>query len=274
MTEKTSRRQSSPRRRRRRARALPGVSIPDLGTTCRSLRDERGLTRDQAAHELGYSAVHIGRVERRKQDPTSSFMEAIISGYRLDQTMAAHLHDLNTPAIPLPPPTQFRDYVRDDPTLAMNLARFQTRGALAAYVDPFWNVLVRNDLFARTLGGLDNTESIAMWLFSDDSTPTLLDPESERSWAVKILKGALARHRTSVQADDLVAGLASNREAQRLWSTSVSVSRGRDSRALLHALDADQNPTSYQLTLTESILAHSIQLVVATPLPYAETDLD
>lgn len=201
-------------------------------------------------------------------------MGALISGYRLDQAMAAHLHDLDMPAILLPPPTHFRDYVRDDPTLALNLARFQTQGVLAAYVDPFWNVLVRNDLFANVLTGLDDIESIAMWLFSDHGTATLLDPETERSWAVKILKGALARHRTSVQAHDLVAELSRNRDAQRLWSTSVSVSRGRDSRALLRARDAHRNPTSYQLTLTESILAHPIQLVVATPLPSTVPDLD
>lgn len=101
------------------------------------------------------------------------------------------------------------------------------------------NVLSRNDLFANALTCIDDMGSIPVWMFSEHSKTILADPDSERSWTVAMLKAALGKHRTSAQAKELVAAPAPNREAQRLWAASVNVSRGRDSRCLLHAHGTD-----------------------------------
>lgn len=50
--------------------------------------------------------------------------------------------------------------MRADPSLAVNLARLQARGILAAYIDPMSNVLSRNDLFANALTCIDDIGSI------------------------------------------------------------------------------------------------------------------
>ncbi|MEU4712024.1 helix-turn-helix domain-containing protein [Nocardia salmonicida] len=250
------------------------MSIPNLGTTCLWIRDDLGLTRDEAADAVGFSAVHLGRIERGEREPSLSTLEGIILGYRLDQVMAAHLHDLAIADIPLAPTHYLRAYVRADPSLAVNLARLQARGILAAYIDPMSNVLSRNDLLANALAGIDDIGSIPAWMFSEHSKTILVDPDSERSWTVAMLKAALGKHRTSVQAKELVAALAPNREAQRLWAASVSVSRGRDSRCLLHAHGTNRSGVSYQLSLTDSIASKHIQLVTATPESYSGPQLD
>ncbi|MFD9547958.1 hypothetical protein ACFWBG_11285 [Nocardia salmonicida] len=139
---------------------------------------------------------------------------------------------------------------------------------------PMSNVLSRNDLFAHALTGIDDIGSIPAWMFSEHSKTILVDPDSERSWTVAMLKAALGKHRTSVQAKELVAALAPNREAQRLWAASVNVSRGRDSRCLLHAHGTNPHGVSYQLSLTDSIASKHIQLVTATPESYSGPEID
>ena len=269
-----SRRSDRTRRRRRRDPTRPNVSIPDLGTTCRWIREDLGLTRDEAADVVGFSAVHLGRIERGEREPSLSTLEGVILGYRSDQAMAAHLHDLALPDIPLAPTHYLRTYVQAETALAVNLERFQARGVLAAYIDPMWNVLSRNDLFADALTGIDDVGSAPVWMFSEHAETVLVDPDGERSWAVAMMKSALGRHRTSVQAKELVAALAPSCEAQRLWAASVNVSRGRDSRCLLHAHGTNHSGISYQLSLTDSIVAKHIRLITATPESYSGPELD
>ncbi|MGW6730658.1 helix-turn-helix domain-containing protein [Nocardia sp. NPDC055029] len=265
---------SHPDRRRRRDPTPPPVSIPEFSATCLWLRKSRGLTREQAAVILKISAVHLGRFERGEALPSAKIMELIITGYRLNQAMAAYLRDLVIPAIPLTPAAHLRTYVQADTTLVLNLERFQVRGILAAYVDPLWNVLARNDLFAEALPGINETGSLPVWLFSEAGKAIMVDPEAEGARTISMLKGILGKHRTSIQARELVTALTPVPEAQRLWAASVNISYGPDSRCLLHARDADRNLVSYQLALTDSILAHHIQLFTATPEPYSGPEID
>ncbi|MFI8974149.1 helix-turn-helix domain-containing protein [Nocardia asteroides] len=237
------------------------------------LRESRGLSREQAAVMLKFSAVHLGRFERGEALPSAKIMELIISGYRLDQAMAAHLRDLAIPAIPLSPAEHLRAWVHGDTALISNLERFQVRGILAAYVDPLWNVLARNDLFAEVLPGIDESRSIPIWMFTETGKAAVVDPEAEGAWSVSMLKGIMGRYRDSVQAQDLVTALTPNDEAQRFWAASSDISFGRDSRCLLHARGPGRDPVSYQLTLTDSVLAHHIQLFTATPEPYSGPEI-
>ncbi|MFD4351572.1 helix-turn-helix domain-containing protein [Nocardia sp. NPDC058518] len=246
------------------------MSIPSLGTTCRWIRDANDLTRHQAANMLRISVSHIQRIERGISIPHKNSLEAISRGYRLDPAMIAHLNDLAAPPCPLVPAAHLRAYVLADIALALNLARFQARGILAAYTDPLWNILARNDLFADLVTGIDTSGSIPLWLFSEHSKTVLIDPQSERTWTVAMLKGAMGRYRDTEQAQDLVRALAPISEVQRLWAASLNVSHGRDSRRLLHARDTNQNPRSYQLALTDSLPAQHIQLITAIPNPYSE----
>ncbi|MFC9871675.1 helix-turn-helix domain-containing protein [Nocardia salmonicida] len=260
-------------RQRRRTPNRPQVAIPDLATTLRWIREDLGLTQAQAAAEVNFSAVHLGRFERGESKPPPDTLERIISGYRLDKAMASHLRELAGPAIMLAPPDALRTYVRAEKSLRLNLSRFQARTIPAAFIDPFWNVLAHNDLFATTLPGIEDSRSISVWMLSDHSKTVVVDPESEGSWTVAMLKSALGRHRSSAQAKELVSALAPINDARRLWAASVNVARGRDSQCLLHAYDANHSPVSYQLALADGILAHHIQLITATPEAYSGPEL-
>ncbi|MFD4433932.1 helix-turn-helix domain-containing protein [Nocardia sp. NPDC058497] len=272
MTEGFSRPQP-PQRRRRRDPTPLHVSIPSLGATCRWIREDRDLTREQAARVLRLSTSHLRRIERGVSMPHQNTLQAIIRGYHLPQAMATHLHDLVIPAIPLTPVEHLRTHVLADTALTLNLERFQAREVLASYVDPMGNMLARNDLFANTLTGIDGIGSFPVWMFSEHSKDVLIDPESECSWSVSMLKAALGRHRASTQARDLVHAMASISQAQQQWAASLSVSHGRDSSFLMHAYDASRNPVSYQIAMTDGILAQHIQLFTATPEPYSGPEL-
>lgn len=252
----------------------PPISIPEFSTTCLWLRKSRGLGREQAATALKFSAVHLGRFERGEALPSAKIMELIIAGYRLDPAMAAHLRDLAIPAIPLSPAEHLRTWVQADTALVSNLERFQVRGILAAYVDPLWNVLARNELFAEALPGIDESQSIPVSMFTEPGKAVVIDPEAEGACAVSMLKGIMGKYRDSAQARELVTALTPVPEAQRFWAASADISFGRDSRFLLHARRPGGNLVSYQLTLADSIPAHHIQLLTATPEPYSGPEIN
>ncbi|MGW5922184.1 helix-turn-helix domain-containing protein [Nocardia fluminea] len=270
MPRNTSRPDLPPPRRNRRYQKRPHVSIPTLGNTCRWIRDANDLTRNQAASTVRISVSHIQRIERGISIPHKNSLEDISRGYRVDPAMITHLNDLAAPAVHLVPAAHLRAYVLADTALTLNLARFQARGILAAYTDPLWNVLARNDLFADVVTGIDNSGSLPLWMFSEHSEAVLLDPLSERTWTVSMLKGAMGRYRDSEQAQDLVRILAPISEVQRLWAASLTVSHGRDARHLIQARDPTQNPVDYQLTLTETLPMQHIQLITAVPNPDPE----
>ncbi|MGF0319593.1 helix-turn-helix domain-containing protein [Nocardia fluminea] len=261
-------------RLRRRAPKRPQVSIPDLGTTIAWIRDDLGLTQNQAAATVNFSAVHLGRFERGESKPPPDTLEKIISGYRLDKAMASHLRELAGPAIMLAPPDALRSYVRAEKSLKLNLQRFQARATPAAFIDPFWNLLAHNDLFTRAFPGIEDIGSMSLWMLSEQSKTVVVDPECEGSLMVATLKSALGRHRNSAQAKELVSTLAPINDARRLWAASVKVTRGRDSQCPLHAYDANHRLVSYQLSLTDGMLAHHVRLLTATPEEYSGPEID
>ncbi|MGW6729597.1 MmyB family transcriptional regulator [Nocardia sp. NPDC055029] len=267
MTEGTAPSNPGAKHSRRRAVVRPHVSIPNLALTLRWIRDDLRLTQRQAASQIGFSEIHLGRFETGKSKPPPESLEQIISGYRVNKAMAAHLRELAGRAIPLAPATALRAYVRAEKSLMLNLDRFQARAVPAAFIDPFCNVLACNDVFTAALPGIDDGWSIPLWMFSDQRD-AVVDPEAEGAWSVSILKATLGRHRDSEQARELVTGLEDSRWARRLWAASLAVATGRDARSPMHARDARGNLVSYQLALTEGLPAHHIQLVTATPEPY------
>lgn len=269
MTEGSARPDPTAKRRRRRASTRPHVSIPELGLTLKWIREDLGLTQDAAAEKVGYSAVQLGRFERGVQAPSVAALGEIISGYHVTRTMGWHLHELAAPAIMLAPTDALRSYVRAEESLMVSLDRFQERGVAAAFIDPLWNVLACNTLFSDALPGLERSWSIPLWMFSEQGKTAVVDPEDEAAWSVSMWKAALGRHRTSDQARNLVAGLAQNSEARRLWAASLAVATGRDARRPMHARDSQGNLVSYQLALTEGLSAHHVQLLTATPEPYS-----
>ncbi|MFD3510103.1 helix-turn-helix domain-containing protein [Nocardia sp. NPDC058666] len=244
------------------------MSIPTLATTCLWIRQDQDLTREEAQKLLGFSISHLARIENGFS-PHPKTLELLIRGYRLNQAMAAHLRDLAAPDVPLAPTQSLRTYVATDPTLTMNLDRLQARGLLAAYTDPLWNVLARNDSFTRTVRGIDESESIASWMFSPHSRSILVDPEAEKAWTVATLKATMGRYRTSQQAQTLVSELGPNPDAQRLWAASLNATSGRDTTSPLHTVNAFGRPISYQINFSDGVRAHHIQLITATPEPYS-----
>ncbi|WP_316575055.1 helix-turn-helix domain-containing protein [Nocardia canadensis] len=203
-------------RQRRRARNRPKVSIPHLGTTIGWIRDDLGLTQAQAVAAVNFSAVHLGRFERGEAKPPAETLEKIISGYRLDRDMASHLRELAGPAFMLAPPEALRTYVQAEKSLMLNLERFQARAIPATFIDPFWNLLAYNALCVDAFPGIDDCNSVAVWVLGHQGRAVIRYYEAEASWSVAMLKSALGRHRSSTQAQELVSALAPISDARRL----------------------------------------------------------
>jgi transcriptional regulator with XRE-family HTH domain len=49
---------------------VPQPTLAQLGTAIRSLREKRGLTHEDLAHEAGFHRVSISRIERGEQNLT------------------------------------------------------------------------------------------------------------------------------------------------------------------------------------------------------------
>jgi transcriptional regulator with XRE-family HTH domain len=58
---------------------VPQPTLAQLGIAIRALREARGLTHEDLAHESGFHRVSISRIERGKQDPSWTGLTKIAS---------------------------------------------------------------------------------------------------------------------------------------------------------------------------------------------------
>ncbi|WP_186818573.1 helix-turn-helix domain-containing protein [Nocardia ninae] len=243
-----------------------------MGTTLRLIREGLGLTR-LTAHEChGISYSYLYEIEAGKRTPKLETLDALASGYGydVDSLLTRHLRELRSPPADLMPTQRLRERVTSNRDWMSHLDDLQQRGDLAAYLDPFWNVLACNELFLSAMPGLEKTCSIAEWLFSPIAQEVWVDWEKEAAWNIAYIKAILGRYRRSQQARDLLRHLGPNNEFRRMWASSVDVNYGRDSDSLLHVRHPPNNEiVSYWLSFAPMVEDMTILLTTAIPKPYA-----
>ncbi|WP_378741145.1 helix-turn-helix domain-containing protein [Nocardia brasiliensis] len=243
MSRKHNRPPKSPRRR---------PHIPTLGTTCRQLRDHRGLSRAQACRSSGLSASYLFSIEECEQMPSSEVLDQIIAAYHLDPKQARHLRELRAPAENLEPIHVLRQRVTGNTRRMAHLHDLASRDVLAAYVDPVWNVLASNNLFRTALCGIDEIGSVPVWLFSAMAEDVVVDLPREADHVVAICKANLGRYRDSQQAADLLRRLGPNKQFQERWSASIRIAYGRDTSDPLRLRDPVSGVvTAYTLSVSD-----------------------
>ncbi|WP_280449677.1 helix-turn-helix domain-containing protein [Nocardia brasiliensis] len=251
---------------------VPSPAIPTLGTTLQSIRKGLGLTRLTAHNRHGVSTSYLYEIEADKQQPKLETLDAMITGYKLDTLLARHLRQLRSAPADLMPTQQLRAQVRSNRDWMSHLDDLQHRGVLAAYLDPFWNVLACNELFPSAMPGLEKTYSMPAWLFSPLAREVWVDWEKEAAWNVAYNKAILGLYRESQQARDLIRQLGTNSEFRRVWASSIGVKYGRDSNSLLHVRHPTNSEiTSYWLSYAPVVEDMTVLLAIAIPKPHSES---
>lgn len=244
--------------------------IPTLGSACLQIRSALGISRATAYLRHGVSTTYLADIENDRVMPSLEVLDQLITGYRCDTHQARYLRELRVPAVDLDPPDKLRQLVADDAALMAQLADLTDRGILAAYVDPLWNILACNTGFRSALPGIEATDCIPTWLFTPAAREVLVEWEAETARAIATTKPVLARYRTSIQVHDIMRRLTRNKDFQRLWTPTVEVIYGRPVTDLLHIRDPNTGElTSLHVVIADSGQPYNIQLLIATPRPYA-----
>ncbi|MEV0437010.1 helix-turn-helix transcriptional regulator [Nocardia sp. NPDC050413] len=96
-------------RRPRRGRTRRTTSdLPDLGRWVRQVREDRGLTRPEAASRIQVSEDLIKKIELGDRPASPTVLEQIITGYEMNESQARHTRELAEPPTPLPSIEQLR----------------------------------------------------------------------------------------------------------------------------------------------------------------------
>ncbi len=250
-------------------------SIPTLSTTCWMIRNHLGLSRVGSYERTRVSASYLSQIESGERVPSLETLDKLIRGYRLDAAQARHLLELRAPAEDLAPAENLRRLVQENGGLMTHIHALEERGVLGAYMDPMWNVLACNDSFRSALPGLDYSESVPVWMFSPAARETVVDWDREAAHSVATTKAVLGRYRTSEQARDLMRRLRPNSTFARLWSSSISISYGRNTGDQLHWRDTYTGELiSYSLTMSEISQTGDVLLVTALPVPYCGPNIE
>ncbi|MFD3706175.1 helix-turn-helix domain-containing protein [Nocardia sp. NPDC058658] len=241
------------------------VAVPSFSATCKRIRENRNLSRAEAKRWHGISPTQLFRYEAGTGVPPAAALDTLIAGYRLGAPMERHLRELRDPALPLASIAALREHILTRPGAAEYLAGLDTRGILAAYIDPMFNVLAANSLLHAALIDLDDFPSIPRWIFSQPGRTTLIDHAHEADQIVARLRAETGRFRVSEQAADVVRYLGADPEFARRWLTSSSVAYGRDANDLVHVRTPNGNHGSYRLAFSEIDPVRHIHLVTAVP---------
>ncbi|WP_280202508.1 helix-turn-helix domain-containing protein [Nocardia cyriacigeorgica] len=242
--------------------------IPTLGSACRLMREELGLSRASAYIRHGVSPSYLSAIESDSVIPRIEMVESIITGYRLGPLKARYLRDLHAPPRPLEPLDVLRSHVASNTGLLAQLNELEEQRTPAVLVDPFWNILASNEPLRLMLTGIERFSSITSWLFGPDARTVLIDWNREVAHSIASTKSVLARYRNSQQAHDLIREFQHHSAFGQAWQTNTDIGYGRDSTDLMHCLSPTGEPTSYRVAIAEPGQAPDVQLLMALPRPY------
>jgi len=244
--------------------------IPTLGNSLRTIREDHlRLSRSAAQQRHSVSPSYLFEIEADREKPTLETLDKIIAGYDLSPMLERHLRELRVAPEHLAPTEKLLTRCTNHAALE-HLTDLGRRDTLAAYFDPFSNVLASNNAFRSRLPGLDKTDSVPSWLFSPVARTAVIDWEHEAAHAIASLKAILGRYRDAEQAHDLIHRLRPNNDFQRFWSAGTDVAYGRDTSDLLHWRNPTTGePESYLLTFSNVDHTQNVQLVTAIRKTYS-----
>ncbi|MET9491181.1 helix-turn-helix transcriptional regulator [Nocardia sp. NPDC006630] len=253
--------------------AADDIQMPNLGSWLRQFREDRRLTRPQAAARTDISYPYIIKIENG-YIPTRDMIERLITAYGMDPNQARHTQELWEPPAVLPSISQLREQVN---TTSRNeaLVRMDRIGMICVYTDPLWNVLSANESFYRALPGLaDTNDNVAIWFFhalknSRPATNVTLEWEKEARFHTAILRGAFGLYRTSPRARELFDHLKRDRDFRRIWNSGLNVAYARQPNELAHLRDpATGEPYSISIDISELADTRDIRVCQAFRQPH------
>ncbi|WP_083911874.1 helix-turn-helix domain-containing protein [Nocardia takedensis] len=251
-------------------KTVPTPGIPTMGTILRLIREDANLARHEATRLHGVSPSYLYEIESDAKLPKIETLEAMIEGYNVDPLLARHLRELRSPAVELESLSQIRRRVTTNADWMSHLEDLEARHTLAAYVDPLWNILACNTTWLAALPGIEETMSIARWIFGPRAKRVFVEWEREAAHNVAFDKAMLGLFRDSSQAREIIGHLAEHPDFRRLWASSLTVAYGRDTDDLLHHRDFETGTlTSYRLSIAPMDETGVVQLVTAIAKTYS-----
>ncbi|WP_194853168.1 helix-turn-helix domain-containing protein [Nocardia sp. SYP-A9097] len=250
--------------------------MPNLGSWIRHVREDRGLTRQQAAVRTDISQAYIIKIESG-YIPAREMIERFITSYGMNPMQARHTRELWEPPTSLPSVEELRERI-NTPSRIDALAHMDRIGMICVYTDPLWNVLSANESFYRTLPGLACAHNnVAVWLFSArkncrPATKIALQWEQEARFHTAVLRGAFGLYRTSPRARELFDHLKRDRDFHRVWGSGsgIHVAYARQPNELTHLRDpATGEPYSISIDISDVADTHDIRVCQAFRQPHS-----
>lgn len=254
----TSDRSGAPDERHERDGAHPETgAVISLGSWMRTVRDHYGLTRPEAEDKTGISGSYIKDIENDRTIPRLEMVQSLIKGYRLDAAQARLTWDLFLPPVRLPSVAELRDRIATFDRLHM-LHQLSDQDMALVFLDPAWNILVATHTFYDMLPdtGLHPDSNVALWSLPpapapSPAEPLLAEPVVEGRWLVGMLRGTIARYRTSPEVIRLYHQLSLNPLFTHHMNTSIDVAYGRDEqRPLRLRCPSGREPFAFTLQTT------------------------
>ncbi|WP_280335714.1 helix-turn-helix domain-containing protein [Nocardia wallacei] len=251
------------------------LDVPDLGWWTTTLRNRAEQTRTTAAQRLHISETNLKRIEREGGIPPFDTLQRIAQEYQLDDAQHRFTRELAQPARDLTPLAELRDRFTA-PVRRAHLTRFDNDGIACAFLDPIWNVVAANKLFARAFPGVEDFDhNLALWHFQPGiagptSKQTVVFWDLESAFFVATLRGAFGRYRHSPQIADLLRKLERSPAFASLWTGNLAVTYGRCPDELVHLRDSSTGaPYSMSIHLGEVADARDVRLCIGYRQSYA-----
>ncbi|WP_280275115.1 helix-turn-helix domain-containing protein [Nocardia wallacei] len=254
----TSDRSGAPDERHERDGVHPETdALMTLASWVRQVREYHNLTRLQGAQTTGISYDSLKKIEYGTLHPSRRALQLLIDGYRLDAAQARMTWDLWLPPVQLPSVAELRDRTATFDRLHM-LHQLSGNGMALVFLDPAWNILVATHTFYDMLPdtGLHPESNVARWALPpapapSPAEPLLADPVGEGRWLVGMLRGTIARYRTSPEVIRLYHQLSLNPLFTHHMNTSIDVAYGRDEqRPLRLRCPTAREPNAFTLQTT------------------------
>lgn len=211
------------------------LALPALGPFLRQVRESlrhpgssKHLSREKAATRIGLSAAYLQQVENGTRVPTPQALQLLASGYSLSAAQIRHIRELREPPVPLIGLDTQRARITHTPALLERLDDLDRADMLAGYFSPLWHVLAVNNTLERALPGLRETGNLALWYFTSTAQEVLVDWDQEATHMVAWLKAILGQHRSTPDAQDLLARLQADEQFCTRWSDSTDIAYRRD----------------------------------------------
>ncbi|MEV0297069.1 helix-turn-helix domain-containing protein [Nocardia sp. NPDC050710] len=209
--------------------------MPSLGRFLRQIRESlhnprtrRALSREKAAQRVGLSTAYLIQIEKDLRVPTPQALQLLTAGYGLTAAQARHIRELREPPVPVLSGDIVRARIRQSPAVLDRLTRLDHAQVIAAYFDPFWNLLAANHTMHDTFPALAEAGNLLLWHFSTDARERLPDWELETAQMVALLKPTLGVHRRAADARQLLTRLQHDYDFQRMWTRSCEITYHRD----------------------------------------------